>query len=90
MKSLMLINLFALLTVFSACAQTNVPDAVKQTFNSKFTNAKSVSWDMEGKNDYEVELEKGEMTKKVLFSVDGKVINQKNKEDKDDSEKEGK
>src|SRR5665811_76601 len=74
MKSFMLINFFVVLTMLSACAQTNVPDAVKQSFNSKFMDAKSVKWDMENDHEYEAEFKKNGHEMSANFNQKGEWL----------------
>ncbi len=76
MKKITFLSLM-LLGACSANAQkmkeSEVPAAVKETFNKSFQNAKGIKWEKEGVN-FEAEFEIGESEKSAVIDATGKLL----------------
>lgn len=68
-KSVTMMSLFVGLTVMS-CAQ-NAPAKVKEAFDAKFPNAKSVKWEKENATEWEAEFKLNGTEYSANFSQDG-------------------
>tara|TARA_A100000171_G_scaffold53024_1_gene75504 strand:- start:6423 stop:6896 length:474 start_codon:yes stop_codon:yes gene_type:complete len=61
----------ALLLANLACAQVEAPKAVQDAFKAKFTNAKSVEWEMEEEGEYEANFKMNKVEMSANFKSDG-------------------
>lgn len=61
----------ALLLANLACAQVEAPKAVQDAFKAKFTNAKSVEWEMEEEGEYEANFKVNKVEMSANFKSDG-------------------
>ncbi|WP_339608731.1 PepSY-like domain-containing protein [uncultured Roseivirga sp.] len=61
----------ALLLTNLACAQVEAPKAVQDAFKAKFTNAKSVEWEMEEEGEYEANFKMNKVEMSANFKSDG-------------------
>jgi len=77
MKQL-LITLMAMIAV-SVChgqklKESEIPTAVKQSFQKQFPTAKSVTWEKEGENEIEAEFKNGSIEQSAEFDKDGRWL----------------
>ena len=72
MKQVKLIFAFLGIIALNACAQTTkVPSVVENNFKQKFPSAKSISWDMEKKGEWEAEFKMNKKSYSANYSTNG-------------------
>ncbi len=75
MKITLALLMNMLLVLFPSCAlDKEVPEEVKDAFNSKFPGATDISWELESSDEWEVEFSVDDLSQSALFQDNGKWL----------------